>query len=467
MPNGTMIMGQENRRAYFPAFGEIPMPSPQLAGIIADANESSENNALTMRVLNVPSVIIDIKEAFIFLTRIDEFNKTEAIIGDDLRFWENVARFTYNILSDQKFLPTVVEESTFVRSRWISMLETYKGQSVVEDLSKDMPFSCLAFNYGEIDPKTLIRTYINKTVDRICRCLTKPPESLKSEGDVLKWVASLSGKNSLITYGRSLAIQKISNWSRMIEFRLEFPLRMSFDLVPPENKSDLWELRFLVQSKSDPSLIIPFDNIWKNQDKDTVSMIKKFTDFPEEFLLQSLSVAQMIYPPIKKALQSAYPSEVQLDSDEVYNFLKNYSSVLGESGFSILFPEWWVKKDKNLGVKVKVQPVSGGGGPILGLETLVNYSLDVVSDGKPISVKDLEKLSNLKANLVQIGRRWIEVDHDQLKKLLKIIKDSKKNVPLVRFLSMTADNDMPPVVEISAKGWLKTIFNEKTNFTAI
>ena len=467
MPNGTQSMKLKNLSAYFPAFGNMPLASMQMAGIIPDDSVDSANSDLLMKDFTVPSVTTSVGDAFASLFSINEFNARKVIVGDDLKFWENATRFAYNILSEQKFLPTVMVEGASVRSRWAPMLETYEDQSLLENLAKDMPMSCLIFNYGQIDSRTLLRTFINTTVDQFCRSMTNKPSIPRDGGDILKWVDSLSSENSLITYGRSLAIQKISSWSKMIEDRLEFPLRMSFDLVPPENNTDPWTLRFLVQSKNDPSLIIPFDRIWKHSDKDAMSVIRKFTDFPEEFLLQSLGVAQMIFPPIKRALQSAYPSEVQLNSEDVYNFLKNYSTVLGESGFSILFPEWWTKKNRNLGLKINARPVSGSKNAKLGVEALVNYSLDIVSDGETISAEELERLSNLKSHLVHIGKKWVEVDPDQLKKLLKMIKDGSKNVPLLQLLSLTAENDMPPVVEISAKGWLKNFFSEKQNFSAI
>jgi hypothetical protein len=229
------------------------------------------------------------------------------------------------------------------------------------------------------------------------------PKVGSTAGDTTKWAVSLSSQNSLITYNRSLAIQKITSWTRRIQNRLEFPMRMCFDLVPPANDSTTWVLRFMIQSKSDPSLLIPFRRIWNQQDREALSVIRKFSEFPEEFLLQSLGVAQSIFPPIRKSLQSANPSEVELSTDEVFKFLKNYSGILGETGFGILFPDWWGKAGRKLGVKIKATRASGSGK--VGLNALVSYNLEIVVDGEPLSPEDLEKLSRLKAPLVQIGKK--------------------------------------------------------------
>ena len=453
-------LSKDDLAAFFPTFGDTPLLSNQISGLTSDDYGSTEIEEPKLVAWSVPSVLVDIKDAFTFLAGI-QGESTNAIFGSDLLFWKNVSQFVYNILSEQKILPTVIEEGSAIRSRWIPILETSEDQSTLMDLVKDMPQACLAFNYEQIDPESLVKTYMNSAVDGFCRSQINEPAISSHVGDALKWATSLSLNNSLITFGRSLAIKKISNWSRMIQNKIEFPLRMTFDLIPPEAEKDPWRLRFMLQSKSDPSLIIPFERIWGRHDEQAVALVKKYIDFPEEFLLQSLGIAQMIFAPIRKALQSANPSEVSLTSDEVYAFLRDYSKVLEESGYSILFPEWWGTKSGNLGLKISVAPTSGNTRKILGLETLVDYDLDIVLNGETIDLKELERLAALKSRLVHVGKKWLEVDAEQLNRILKMLRGRKDGIGLGQLLSMTTEENKLPILDITGEGWLKDLFKKE------
>ncbi len=443
--------------AHFPTFGNTPLLSNQISGMV-DYTKDSEIDNPELKEWAVPCAVVDIADIFTILSGNDKGNEY-IIPGSDFLFWRNASQFVYNIIAERKFLPTVVEDSFSVRSRWTPILETSSDQSMVQSLVKDMPLACLAFNYGQIDAETLLKTYMNVAVDTFCRSQINTYTIPAQGGDALKWVSSLSSGSSLVTFSRSLAIQKISSWSRAIQSRIDFPLQMAFDLIPPDGDDDTWKLRFMVQSKNDPSLIIPFERIWGRNDVDAMAFIKKYTEFPEEFLLQSLGMAQLIFPPIKKALQSANPAELPLTSDEVYQFLKDYGAVLGESGFSVLFPEWWGKKSGKPALKIKASP--GSQTKKLGLETLVKYDLEIVMDGEPIGVGELERLAAIKSRFVHIGKKWLEIDKEQLNKILKMLRDNKKQVPLAQLLSMAGMDSNIPVIDIEGDGWLKNLFNKE------
>lgn len=456
-------------QAYFPSSDDMPLPSGELSGLVRDAG-SDENTVYLMREWEVPGVMLGIDEAFSALLRMNEDSAENGIIvGTDLKFWASVAAFTFNLVSEQKFLPAVIEEGTSVRSRWIPLLETNEDQSGLYEIIKNMPGACLAFNHDEVNADTMVRMFLSSIIDSVCRKFAAEshniPSARSTAGDTMKWAVSLSSQNSLITYNRSLVIQKISSWTRRIQNRLEFPMRMCFDLVPPANDSKTWVLRFMIQSKSDPSLLIPFSRIWNRQDLEALSVIRKFSEFPEEFLLQSLGVAQSIFPPVRKSFQSANPSEVELSADEVFKFLKNYSGILGEAGFGILFPDWWGKAGRKLGVKVKATPASGPAK--VGLNALISYNLEIVVDGEPISPEDLEKLSRLKAPLVQIGKKWVEVDQDRLKKILKLMSENRQDLPLMELLSMDAEKGSIPIVDISGEGWVGKLLNGNSKLTSM
>ncbi len=447
----------ETLSAVFPTSLNHPLPSGELSGIVSNENE---NDTFSYMEWCINGISVNISDIFLELLKLNSNIINGIIIGEDLRFWNLAANNAFNLLNGQKFIPSAVEEGTAIKSRWLPIMETYEDQNSIYELSKNMPGACLAFNHGEIDRETMLRIFISEVVDSICRKFAyQQGKSVKGPvGDAGKWANSLSLDNPFVTYGRSLAMQKLVSWSGKIQSTLNFPFRTCMDLIPPENNGQ-WFLKFFLQSKKDPSLMVPYSSIWDRKDAETVSLINRYTEFPEVFLLRSIGIAQSIFPPIGQNITSK-PDGVYLSDEEVFDLLKKYSTTMEESGFGILFPEWWGKKENKLGIKIKVKAGDINNSVKLGINTLLDYSLDIVLNGETVSEDDLEKLATMKSHLVQIGKRWVEIDNDQLNKILKLLDRSNKKISLPELLTMENSNSTP-VVEISGEGWVGDILNGK------
>ena len=173
-----------------------------------------------------------------------------------------------------------------------------------------MPGSCLAFIYGKMNEETLLRNFFATVIDMTSRKLlasSVPGIDTRHASDVMLWALSLSRENSTFSYNKSLSIQKISGWARRIQSTSEFPMRLAFNLLPPADDDEEWVLKFMLQSKNDPSLIVPVEEVWKDHRSAANAMIRKFTEYPEEFLLQAIGTAQAVYPPIRKSLMAPAP----------------------------------------------------------------------------------------------------------------------------------------------------------------
>ncbi|AGO60021.1 DEAD/DEAH box helicase [Ferroplasma acidarmanus] len=450
----------ETLSAVFPTSLDQPLVSGELSGIVSNENE---NDTFSYMEWHINGISVNITDVFLMLLQLNNNIINGIIIGDDLKFWKLAASSAFNLLTQQKFIPSATEEGTTIKSRWLPILETYEDQSLIYELSKNMPGVCLAFNHMEIDRETMLRMFISEVIDSISRRFAyNPGKPVKgSVGDAAKWVNSLSLDNPFVTYGRSLAMQKLVSWSEKIKSTLNFPFRTCMDLIPPENNGQ-WFLKFFLQSKKDPSLMVPYGKIWDRKDSETISLINKYTAFPEEFLLRSIGIAQSIFSPIGKNITSK-PDGVYLSDEEVFDLLKTYSSSMEEAGFGILFPEWWGKKENKLGIKIKVKAGDINNSVKLGINALLDYSLDIVLNGEPVSKSDLEKLAIMKSHLVQIGKKWVEIDNDQLNKILKLLDKGNKKMSLPELLTMENSNSIP-VVEISGEGWVGDIIsgNAKT-----
>ncbi len=261
--------------------------------------------------------------------------------------------------------------------------------------------------------------------------------------------------DSLISYSRSLAIMKISEWTQKIYKRTESPLKMGFRIYPPEGNETDWKLEIIVQSKYDPEFIAPIGEII-NRKSHAASFIRKFTEFPEEFVLESFGIASMIFLPLKKWYKEAFPSIIYLSTDEAYDMLKGYGNMLIDSGFSFIVPEWWNKK-RNPALKINIKNQIGNG--VLNSQTILKYNLDVVINGESISEEHLLKLSGMKIPLIKISGSWVELTSKQIKSILRAIEKGKNGVTLPELLSMDIDKDSLPVDDITGDKKIMDLIN--------
>ena len=199
--------------------------------------------------------------------------------------------------------------------------------------------------------------------------------------------------------------QKFKKWLTNHQKTYEIPLRLCFKLEEPQDQVGNWTVRFLLQGRDDPSLIVPADEIW--QSKGANNSLFKLCKNPREILLASLGKASEIYPPLLRSLEQDVPSQWELTSMEAYEFLKQGAGVLEENGFGILVPNWW-KQDrsaKKVDVKIKLgsskerMPDMSAG--LMGMDALVDYDIALAIGDEEIPMEEWERLVNI-GSLVNI-----------------------------------------------------------------
>lgn len=100
--------------------------------------------------------------------------------------------------------------------------------------------------------------------------------------------------------------------------------------------------------------------------------------------------------------------------EEAYQFLKQIP-VYEEAGLLVRLPNWW----KQRGSRPRVAATIGGKKRAsLGLDTLLDFQIHVVVDGRTLTRSEIEKLLAGDDGLVLFRGQWIEVDRDQLRQAL-------------------------------------------------
>ncbi|MBM4001492.1 MAG: DEAD/DEAH box helicase [Planctomycetes bacterium] len=100
---------------------------------------------------------------------------------------------------------------------------------------------------------------------------------------------------------------------------------------------------------------------------------------------------------------------------EAYRFLKD-SVAIESAGIVVRIPNWWaVRPPARPQVRVRV----GARRPsAAGLDSLLDFNVDVVLDGEPLSSAEWDQLMAESSGLILLRGKWVEVDREKLREAL-------------------------------------------------
>ena len=208
-------------------------------------------------------------------------------------------------------------------------------------------------------------------------------------------------------------------WMRNLHVAGDAAFRIAFRLQAPALQKEAWQLHYLIQAKDDPSLLIPADEVWKKT-KGALTHLGHRFEQPQEKLLTGLGYAARLFPPITESLKGKRPTELAVDTNGAYTFLRETAPLLEGAGFGVLVPPWWNKKGARLGVKVKMKSKQETGAPgKMTMDNLVNYQWKLSIGETELTEKEFKTLAKLKSPLVQIRGQWVTLDAEQIEAAIK------------------------------------------------
>jgi SNF2 family DNA or RNA helicase len=233
--------------------------------------------------------------------------------------------------------------------------------------------------------------------------------------------------------------------------------------APSESEPESgWQLEFLLQSRDDPSLLLPAAHIWESGTADIDVLGHAFRGAHEQ-LLADLGRALRLFPPLERALRTAAPDGMKLNVEEAYGFLREASPLFEQAGFGVLIPQWWKKRAARLGVRMRAQPRETSAG--LGLEQLCDYEWQLALGEETISAEEFRTLAKLKVPLVRMRGQWIELQPEQLEAALALLEKNALTGAMtvtdaVRLgLGITPPPAGVQVVGFEAGGWLNELLS--------
>ncbi len=473
--SGIKKARQDSVFITLPSISNSPQGSPDL--IREDTSENgTEKVGLT--AWKIDGLSLPPEDAVSLLTMLSGFwTKIDGFaIGTDFRFWSKVSKFAMELLSKQHFVPGLVssENNGHSFARWQYVLNDQDDMTRMSMLVGAMPPICRSILRNGLPglPEALVSVFLNSAIDGCIRRWIPISEiRSKTSGISMAWLESLTTGQPIKTntHGLKTLSEGIRSWSGPIHEIEKSGFRTCFRLEPPVSEvDDGWSLRYFLQASDDPSLLVPADEVWK-ESQDTLSFLTRKFDHPQEKLLADLGKASRLFTPIEDSLNMARPVAAELDTRQAYAFLKEAASLLSESGFGVLIPQWWNKGAAKtqfgikLNVKPKREPKTGKG--IFTFDSIISYNWKLALGGEAISEEEFERLSILKEPLVRIRGQWVELKKDEIDAAIKFFRSKNSGeMTLSEAMKLSIGQGESqtglPIAGFEAKGGLSSVFEQ-------
>jgi len=419
-------------------------------------------------------------------------------VGASVRALARAVELALDLTARGRLLPGVARDGQGRPiARWLPAPDVEDAEQIVS-LARSMPPLCRAeWRDGSRDgrdPGDIVAELIGSIVDHAARSGVGGQQLLPSSRSRRRsppspaeaLVVALAAEDPVLQVSEAEVTQlerMLSEWHAS-GIRQAGPVRTTFRLVPPADESgvdmgddtgndtasgtgaeqageDRWLIEFLLQSREDPSLLVPAERVWQSRGR--IAVLRSLVEHPRERLLTDLGHASRLFPEIERALDAAQPVAVETDTAGAYSFLAEAAPLLQQAGFGVLVPPWWRSRATRLGLRVHARPtpsVGAVGKGLPGLDGIFDYSYQVALGEDVVSEPELRRLAELKVPLVRVRGQWVELRTDEIEAALRSLEQGSNGAQatagelLRQGLGLAPSTADLPVVSVSAEGWL-------------
>ena len=464
----TASEDKDTREAWLPTARKRPVPSSRLI------SEAASPKAVKLDRWFVRSIALKPRSSLEFLCFCSNREPLfpGVIPGADLAFWIAALRFAGALVLRQQFLPSLVEQSGRFFARWKAAFSGREDERK-HALAAAMPSAARAFS-PDITVDMLLTEFLDAMVDELVRG-GRTTRGIVGSALHDHWVEALHSRNAMVQGAagdlRELA-EQLRQWQRPIAALNRAPFRLTFRLEEPDpEQGDLWRIRYLLQGRKDPSLIVPANVVWSA--KGEKLPWNEAGSQPREHLLLSLGQASGICPRIEESLKAPAPDGYLLNATGAHDFLTVKAMALEEAGFGVMLPSWWTRKGTrarlSAGASVKSPFSKEGGG--LSLDSLVDFQWKVSIGSEQLTFEELKELAALKAPLVKFRGQWVQVSADEIQTALDFWTKkghTQMTAREVLRMALSSGSDTGPLgfAGVSAEGWIGELLEQLVGHTA-
>jgi len=389
------------------------------------------------------------------------------VVSKDLAFWTMALRFAGALALRQRFLPGMIETTEGWRARWTPVLDGADAKRRVK-LAKAMPGACRALSSGRDQPPDTtsleaLDSAVAMLVDELAREAATSTIAARPESAHEAWLHALGTADGLVRWDRD-ELQRLAaavrEWRRPVAAATDAPFRLCFRLeepAPPEDgQRRPWSVRYLLQSRRDPSLLIPAEKAWQGRTAERLLADPTV----REHLLASLGQAAGVCPPVEESLHAPAPTGYATDAQGAHLFLTESAAALEQAGFGVLLPSWWTGKGTRLRLGVRAQvrsPKMKESGAGVGLEELVHVDWQVVLGEETLTLSELQALARMKEPLVRVRGQWVHMTAEEIHAAIELWRKKEKTASaraLLRIALGAVTSLGPlPIESVQATGW--------------
>ena len=446
-----------------PAHAGGPVPSPEL---VRSARATTPRGEPELRPWAVPAVAVDAAE-------LDD-PADELRYGASVAHLRAVAAFADDLARRGHTLPTLDRAGPVARARWRPVVQGVDLAAVEALVAATPPVARAELptgTGGPSDPGALVADALDVLVDAAVRdrlaragvAHTGGP-SPRASGAVDSWLAALTSPDGRLPAGARLAplAEALQAWDEVGTeppgaaracFRLA-EVRALAEEFDDTGDGTHWRLEFLLQSTTDPSLLVPAAQVWSGG-------ADRLIAGPQEVLLAELGRAARVYPPLAPALQTARPDGLDVSPEGAHHLLVAGAALLVDAGFGVQLPAGW-DGARRVGLRLSARSTPAPGVVVrggLGREQVADFRWSLAVGDEALDEDEIAALVAAKAPLVRLRGAWVSVDQAALRRGLEFLRRGERRPPTAAdVLALAAgvdDGDLPlPLAGVDAVGWL-------------
>jgi SNF2 family DNA or RNA helicase len=395
----------------------------------------------TLAAWSIPAVPLDPATAIDFLSAcLDRETLAPGVaIGTTLHYWAAAFRLAAGLVARERFLPDVAEEGKHWVARWRPLVAGPDRRRVAQ-LAAAMPPACRAFDTGVDAPPArpaavVLAEFLDGVVDALVRTAAGGSSPARGKSVHGHWLAALRSADGTI-HGSAAELaqlaEQVRDWRQPLAaadaafrlcFRLEEPADADTDAETVSARGT-WTVRYLLQAEDDPSLLVPLADAWNPKGK--AARLRDRGLPAREVLLAALGRAARLSPDVDRSLKAAAPVGFAADTPAAHRFLTETAWLLEQAGFGVLLPAWWARTGGKyrpaVTAHVKGSKKFATANGVMSLDEVVKFDWKASLGDTEVSLQELEALARLKAPLVKVRGRWVQVNADEIRAALDFWK---------------------------------------------
>ncbi|MBV5327913.1 MAG: DEAD/DEAH box helicase [Chlorobium sp.] len=468
--------------AWLPCRGEERVPSSPLIGDEPDKRRKSTLKPFTITALPLE---ISLSLALFACARGGNIPGTGAFFGTSFLWTKHLFEAAVHLVSSQMFLPSLIRSGQQREGRWVPYPDNAASLHL-NLLLETMPPVCRCLSSdGNSLPKSSRKEVQEQllflTVDSLVRFLSAT--TVRNNGKPATvhdaWMHAITGTDPAMRWENKSEVEvfahELEKWRRPLDVFARSPFSFCFRLAEPEQngrKKDVWQLVFLLQLKSDQSLLLEVGALWDPESSASLQ-VKSYGGECREFMLTALGQAAALYPELSAGLKLKKPGALKLDTDGAFRFLAGYAELLQRAGFVVMLPSWWIGRGpvNRMGIKVNVKaPAMQSSGSKSGLDTLLSCDYAASLGNDEFDLDELRRLAELKMPLVRVRGQWRQIEQRELADALRFLEKRQSGELSVRDILAAAFGAGPKETAlvhrtVDADGWMKDLLDKLKGYT--